>query len=1509
MPTRELESIVQQKPVLWVGAGLSVAAGYPSTGTILSALRVVADQDLPIGDFTTVVDAFIDAIGAGELGDVLQRLFQVPHEPTATHNAIARLAAAGYITTLITTNYDDMLERALAAANVKVVVQTLEHNAEVREQDGAVRLLKIHGSFTAWRDVILSGRSYAEFDAHYSFLREQLDVVLQQRPLLFVGCSLQDPRILQWLADRPATWIAKLKRWRAMMLPSAWTAALALPWMGSTAGAVLTRASFKLIAIDRHEDLPALWLEVARRLAPLAVSELVFDVEPGEEQWRSIGPTPEFTPHIASNPLRDEVVLRDLHRLRTLMRRPVLLGDPRAAAQTTELRHVARRLGARLTDILLSPAARTAVCKRLAEADRGTARLTLRIGACPSADASLALPWELLMPEADRFAVEEAKLDLVRDAQKLGAPELDVPSKPLSVAVTIAAPDNQDALRYEDEAYRMLKALAPLGQVAHFAELGEIDDLVDLVHRTQATAVHFSGHGLPGELVFENELGLSTRVRVDELMMRLRQRVQVSGTAQPFPRFFYLASCYGASATVTPTGGAEPDTRTLRAEVSAALGDGPSTAATLHREGFACVLGYFGPIGDTASTSAEVALYSSLSEGRSLLYAVKQARASLSQPQEYAGRRFQYPLGWAHLAVYLRGPDYPLTAHPRSVDTAAPAPVRLAREIIEVSGLPVLEHGFIGRRALQHEVRRKLKQGQRLFVLQGLGGLGKTALASQLLCKVLAPNPLDQLILRVQDAVDVATLRTQAELHGDIHRLPRWDEEAKRLNESFSDPAEGFRQTVLALRRHRPALVVYADNMEALQLGPGGFAEVAPGALGAWKPGAERWWVAMESLARGGIVLASTRYTWTGIDREALVPLDRMSRVDLCRMLDTFPTLAKLPWSVRAKVADMADGRPRTLERLEGLLRQADTDPTRDISDTWTDWAASVLAHQGAVLTEDLLLTQLWRSLSQAARDHAINVSVLHLPAPRRVIDVLGTAFVELLHSGIITRHREFILMATSSSPSEWENRWLIHSSIRSFVQEQGSPRALNRARVCAGAEYEIITVGPSGRLIDVLEATRLYLSGGETKKAWPLAKRAIVFLRKLGRYMPALDLLSPYDSTNLDSDNFVESAIFRIQMMNYANTPDPAARASLLLYMDESQASDNRAFAMHEMARMLLSERRYPEAEACLHASLRIRKTIPDQDQLEQASGLHELAVVLCQQGKYSSAEQYVREALAIESQALEPNHPDLATSLHTLATILSNTNELEKALDAAHQSLAIRREAIGADSLDYARSSLAVGTICYKMHNYSEAESWLDEAILTIRKLAGEKSEEYGACVRTLGLIKFKMGHLSEAEGFHDETILVMESVFGGGHIRHLAALDDRVALSLLQGKHEEARAKLYSIISLKEGAVGSSSLSYSMSLHQLAEALAFGRKYKDAEFFCRKALAIKEDALGSAHFDLCLTLVNLATILTYQDRAREGAHFIQRALEIARDALGEDNPALQHWKTLAQQIHALS
>src|SRR5205807_2511094 len=128
-------------------------------------------------------------------------------------------------------------------------------------------------------------------------------------------------------------------------------------------------------------------------------------------------------------------------------------------------------------------------------------------------------------------------------------------------------------------------------------------------------------------------------------------------------------------------------------------------------------------------------------------------------------------------------------------------------------------------------------------VLQGLGGLGKTALATHLLTAVLEIRPADLLILRCRDLEGggdpFLELRNQAEEHGRLHRFDEWELRVRRLRTEHFDPVDGLVAAIRELRRERPELVVYVDNAESLQIGPRSEAE---GDLGSWRPGADRWW-------------------------------------------------------------------------------------------------------------------------------------------------------------------------------------------------------------------------------------------------------------------------------------------------------------------------------------------------------------------------------------------------------------------------------------------------------------------------------------------------------------------------------------------------------------------------------------------------------------------------------------------------------------------------------------------
>jgi NAD-dependent SIR2 family protein deacetylase len=87
---------------------------------------------------------------------LLQRAVGTPGPLLTFHRALAALARSKHVHTVITTNYDDLVERGLAEAGVPHVVQTFERNFDAVSLP-TVRVLKVHGSQHDWGTVVLSG--------------------------------------------------------------------------------------------------------------------------------------------------------------------------------------------------------------------------------------------------------------------------------------------------------------------------------------------------------------------------------------------------------------------------------------------------------------------------------------------------------------------------------------------------------------------------------------------------------------------------------------------------------------------------------------------------------------------------------------------------------------------------------------------------------------------------------------------------------------------------------------------------------------------------------------------------------------------------------------------------------------------------------------------------------------------------------------------------------------------------------------------------------------------------------------------------------------------------------------------------------------------------------------------------------------------------------------------------------------------------------------------------------
>ncbi|GAB3847148.1 hypothetical protein GCM10029963_28080 [Micromonospora andamanensis] len=268
-------------------------------------------------------------------------------------------------------------------------------------------------------------------------------------------------------------------------------------------------------------------------------------------------------------------------------------------------------------------------------------------------------------------------------------------------------------LGYEAEEAAILAATSRTGVELVVEESGTLEGLgfVSLDHGAgYFDVLHLSGHAkirADGQPVFvvENEFGGRADATADEIAQALGGR---------WPRLVFVSGCLTANA---------PD-----------AGAFPSMSESLVRAGAPVVLGWALPVGDVSATEFAAELYRSLAAGQALDRAVVEARQ-----QVYAKKRGN----WHLLRVYAdRSPLAPVVT-PRNQPGRALIQIRPAdQEFLDPQtqlSRVASRAEFVGRRRVIQRCLRTLKQphgsdgAAQALVLAGMGGLGKSSLASRLL--------------------------------------------------------------------------------------------------------------------------------------------------------------------------------------------------------------------------------------------------------------------------------------------------------------------------------------------------------------------------------------------------------------------------------------------------------------------------------------------------------------------------------------------------------------------------------------------------------------------------------------------------------------------------------------------------------------------------------------------------------------------------------------------------------
>lgn len=1168
--------------------------------------------------------------------------------------------------------------------------------------------------------------------------------------------------------------------------------------------------------------------------------------------------------------------------------------DPSAEASIGD---ALARTGELLAESFLSGPVSEALTDVLERAEG--AHQAVHIGvSCP--DELSRLPWEALLdPRTDAPLALNPLVRLFRLLPDANAAKIP---GPLRILVAISSPDDGDGplLEYERELKMVLSAVRAARQseahvrIVPFATTAAIREALE---REPAHILHFSGHGRPGQLVFEDDEGSARPLDPDTFV----------GEAIPpgaMPPVVALSACHS---NVGTTNGV------------------PSFAARLVQRGASVVLATETSLTDVYATRVFARIYGRLAETATpdIVGAACDARRMVQAELRSAARKREQQVAeldeWAVLSI---------TAARGSVlvfDPAVREPVSPPAPRFTIGSVAARSTGdFVGRRREQRRWPIELlAENVAGLVLHGIGGVGKTTLAAELVSRVAEREPARAcLVIAGATTVDgllsemVGVLKRNALLTDGLpDAVVGALNAAGRSDVSWNDRLALLREHVFGVLPLLAVLDNFEDNLSRDERPATVRDPILAELLATWieAPGSSR-------------LLITCRYPFS-LPRSAeakleFKPVGPLSGAETGKLLWSLPSLDRLTAPEVERVWRLVGGHPRSLEYLDALLQKGSgryPDITTRLEKAVTDRlgpdkAARLLgtnrtldqaiAEVATLAADDVLLGQLVAELKgvPGAGDLLLGLSTFREP-----VDLNGALFQvgeadesaareprykeasqkinEGLEAAGIDQSGPIDLEAL---PAEVAEELAPHVDVmRTLPSPPLAPPAGMERMIDAAVEASLLTeIAEQGdRRLFVHRWTagelhrRAEEEGGASKLAAAHRKAAEYWRWRVAIWPQKLrpdvhDLIEArhhyLEAGDLESASDITEAIC-LQLEQWGAWDDEAMLIRDILRR-QPPASDLAGIWLGQLGNVLFRKGDLAEAERLYLQAQEILERLGDQAGIK--AGLHQLGLIAQVQGDIEKAEGLFKKSLEIAKSTND--RTGLAATYGQLGMLSHLRGDLNNAERLFRTSLKLKEEL--PDRSAIATSLHQLGTLEQDRGNAKEAEDLYEKSLELDRKL--ENPQGIARTYHQLGQLEESRGNLAAADRYYRESLEIKERL---GDLRGIGATTHQLGiLAEEKGDHETAERLYDRALAINEqlGDVSAMASGYGQS-GILAEARNELDKASDLYL---KTLAIHE-SLGHRP-GVVRTLRRLGLLAWKRNDLEEAKSRYARALEISEE-----------------------
>ena len=330
-----------------------------------------------------------------------------------------------------------------------------------------------------------------------------------------------------------------------------------------------------------------------------------------------------------------------------------------------------------------------------------------------------------------------------------------------------------------------------------------------------------------------------------------------------------------------------------------------------------------------------------------------------------------------------------------------------------------------------------------------------------------------------------------------------------------------------------------------------------------------------------------------------------------------------------------------------------------------------------------------------------------------------------------------------------------------------------------------------------------------------------------------------------------------------------------------------------HQMASYTLRQGNAFEATEYWTQALEIYKAVFGDSHPSVASTLNNLGAAWSDLGEKKKAIEYYTQALEIYKAVFGDSHPDVASTLNNLGTAWSSLGEKKKAIEYYTQALEIKKTVFGNSHPDVASTLNNLGNAWRSLGENKKAIEYYTQALEIKKAVFGDSHPDVAMTLNNLGTAWSSLGEKKKAIEYYTQALEIKKAVFGDSHPDVAMTLNNLGTAWSSLGENKKAIENHTQALEIFKAFYGDSHPDVARTLSNLGNAWsALGENQKAIEYYTQ-ALEIYKAFYGDSHPDVARTLSNLGNAWSALGENQKAVEYYTQALEISKAFYGDSHP----------------